>query len=480
MQPKIVLALLLLLKNADGKQKGKKTTKLPVKSILNGQFASPVYNTTLDVVPSIRPPKGSRVFPPPSVGPPTNLESPCKEENVIFVESSIPVSGVTECQTLCIVAESCTFFTFNSGNCGIRSYSPSAYITASPFQNVGTKTEIFSPLLDGKVFVGQALQISGGKSLDCQISCQRDYNCISWTWNEVGGLNPEICVHNYGRTQRKLAVPAIYNIVSGPKYCKIVPRYQCCTVSFWDGCEQRDAQTNYPVTCDDIAVNHLKSSGGIANIYPQGISKEVLCDALTDVENCVTGRGPWTVIQRRGQFGNPDDFFSAKLWDDYVEGFGIPNKEYWLGLKDMAIITAVGQWELRVDLEDYAGKQYSAIYNNFQIARNGLYRLTLTGYDAARSTVADSLSYHSGSDFSTSDNDNDNYSGNCASRSRGAWWHNKCHNSNLNGYNYFQGDLPETSLYFANGIIWENQASQPDQDYYYSWPRVEMKIRKVY
>ena len=29
----------------------------------------------------------------------------------------------------------------------------------------------------------------------------------------------------------------------------------------------------------------------------------------------------WTVIQSRGQFGNPEDFF-LKKWDDYVHGFG--------------------------------------------------------------------------------------------------------------------------------------------------------------
>ena len=31
----------------------------------------------------------------------------------------------------------------------------------------------------------------------------------------------------------------------------------------------------------------------------------------------------WTVIQSRGQFGNPKDFFLRK-WNDYVEGFGEP------------------------------------------------------------------------------------------------------------------------------------------------------------
>ena len=34
--------------------------------------------------------------------------------------------------------------------------------------------------------------------------------------------------------------------------------------------------------------------------------------------------GQWILIQRRGQFGNPKDFFSKKLWVDYEEGFGDP------------------------------------------------------------------------------------------------------------------------------------------------------------
>ena len=30
----------------------------------------------------------------------------------------------------------------------------------------------------------------------------------------------------------------------------------------------------------------------------------------------------WKLIQQRGQFGNPEDFFSSKLWNDYDQGFG--------------------------------------------------------------------------------------------------------------------------------------------------------------
>ena len=101
-----------------------------------------------------------------------------------------------------------------------RTYSPNAIVNASPLQIIGTKTNVYSPIFDGKVFVGQALEIAGGNSFDCQRSCQSNYHCLSWTWSAAGGYNPEICVHNYGRTQRKLSVPVASKIVSGPKYCK--------------------------------------------------------------------------------------------------------------------------------------------------------------------------------------------------------------------------------------------------------------------
>jgi hypothetical protein len=35
--------------------------------------------------------------------------------------------------------------------------------------------------------------------------------------------------------------------------------------------------------------------------------------------------GGWTVLQRRGDYGSPDDFF-FRNWTDYKLGFGDPNK----------------------------------------------------------------------------------------------------------------------------------------------------------
>ena len=112
----------------------------------------------------------------------------------------------------------------------------------------------------------------------------------------------------------------------GLKVYHIAPRYQCCTKSLVPTCEQKDQIVNEPSTCDEISVDQLSSSGGVARIFPRGSPKLVSCDVTSDVDNCVAGKGAWTVIQRRGQFGNPKDFFSTKLWVDYANGFGVPNR----------------------------------------------------------------------------------------------------------------------------------------------------------
>ena len=153
------------------------------------------------------------------------------------------------------------------------------------------------------------------------------------------------------------------------------------------------------------------------------------------------------------------------------------DSELWLGLREVATMTLTGNWQLRVDLEDYTGKSYFALYNNFMINFVEPYTLSVSGFDAANSTLKDSLSGHNGAPFSTSDNDNDASSSNCAALYKGAWWYTKCHSSNLNGYNYnHNGDLPVTGAYYAKGIIWRN--GRGELDHYFSWPKAEMKIRK--
>jgi len=154
--------------------------------------------------------------------------------------------------------------------------------------------------------------------------------------------------------------------------------------------------------------------------------------------------------------------------------------EFWLGLKALSSITSRGTWELMVELEDFKNKSYIAMYHRFKVESSPLYRLSISGYDSLASSITDSLTtHHNGQAFTTSDRDNDIApNGNCAVLHRGAWWYEKCHSSNLNGYNFNRGDLPHEPDYYADGIIWHNSGKVAEQDHYFSWPKVQMKIKK--
>ena len=151
----------------------------------------------------------------------------------------------------------------------------------------------------------------------------------------------------------------------------------------------------------------------------------------------------------------------------------------WLGLRTISSLTREGSWQLKVDLVDFQGNNYTALYNNFRLEEEGPYRIQVSGFDPQQSNIQDSLSYHNGSAFSTSDNDNDSSESNCAALYLGAWWYKSCHRSNLNGYNFNRGDLPETTEFYGKGIIWKNLNNVADHDVYFSWPVVQMKIRRT-
>ena len=84
-------------------------------------------------------------------------------------------------------------------------------------------------------------------------------------------------------------------------------------------------------------------------------------------------------------------------------------------------------------------------------------------------TAGDSLSLHRDMVFTTRDQDNDIYNGNCATDFKGAWWYEKCHSSNLNGC-YRKGNHSS----YADGVNWRDW-----RGYYYSVKRTEMKIKPV-
>ena len=180
-----------------------------------------------------------------------------------------------------------------------------------------------------------------------------------------------------------------------------------------------------------------------------------------------TDGGGWTVFQFR--MNGSQDFYLD--WNDYVNGFGILNGEFWLGLSKIHRLTANTSHTsmLRVDLGDFDGNTAYAKYSTFRVGDSvSKYILTVSGYSG---TAGDSLDYHDGHRFSTRDQDNDAQSGHCAQKLKGGWWYRSCHHSNLNGLYYPSGPY---SSYYYDGVVWGSW-----KGYNHSRKVTEIKVRRA-
>ena len=81
--------------------------------------------------------------------------------------------------------------------------------------------------------------------------------------------------------------------------------------------------------------------------------------------------------------------------------------------------------------------------------------------------AGDSFGLHNGMMFSTKDADNDKSVRHCAVLFKGAWWHEDCNHSNLNGQ-YLRGN----HLSPGDGVNWDLWKGPR-----YSLKKTEMKIR---
>ncbi|XP_018023365.1 ficolin-1-A, partial [Hyalella azteca] len=95
---------------------------------------------------------------------------------------------------------------------------------------------------------------------------------------------------------------------------------------------------------------------GIFNILPPtGNIKRVKCDHSSD------GDVGWTVVLLR-QDGSV--MFNRTL-DEYIQGFGDPSGEVWIGLETLHALTNSRPHQLRVELTDFSSKAAFARYASF-------------------------------------------------------------------------------------------------------------------
>ncbi|PIK55702.1 hypothetical protein BSL78_07408 [Apostichopus japonicus] len=91
------------------------------------------------------------------------------------------------------------------------------------------------------------------------------------------------------------------------------------------------------------------------------------------------------VFQRR--VDSSVDFYL--YWDDYKNGFGDFDGNFWLGNDKLAALTSQTQYELRIDFVSKSGEHYYAKYSSFSVGNEGTnYLLSVSGYDSS-STVGE-------------------------------------------------------------------------------------------
>ncbi|XP_041372716.1 uncharacterized protein LOC121385988 [Gigantopelta aegis] len=135
------------------------------------------------------------------------------------------------------------------------------------------------------------------------------------------------------------------------------------------------------------------------------------------------------------------------------------------GNKNIYRILYQTSYDLRIDLEDFAGNSRYAVYKDFYLEREvNDFRLSIGQYSG---TAADGLSSHYGQPYPTWDRDLDSASGNCAQSFHGVWWYFDCYRSNLNG-GYLHGNHSAN----PSGVSW-----YPWRGMYYSLKSTVMKIR---
>ena len=149
------------------------------------------------------------------------------------------------------------------------------------------------------------------------------------------------------------------------------------------------------------------------------------------------------MIERTIQRRISDSVDFDRDWDDYVNGFGDVDGNYWMGLEEIHQLTTTHDVSMDINIETFEGEPFTLKLQTFSVGNvAGNYAWHFSGYSQSSDRVKGTLfpSNYNGMMFTTRDRDNDLWGANCASgEHRGGWWYRSCAYINLNG-NY-EGDV---------------------------------------
>ena len=207
-----------------------------------------------------------------------------------------------------------------------------------------------------------------------------------------------------------------------------------CT-KWQNNCQKYDLHcTTKPKSCCDILKSY-ESSGDffqeqinntrVNDVYllksPRSTYSTISYLAYCDM---TTAEGGWTVIMRRSDVMVE---FNNKNYDEYEEGFGDLNHDFFYGLKALNELTNQTDWTLRIDFYNRSNDTDSSAYvtyDNFKVGCNGDgYRLKLGMFEPSEPTLLDSLRGFDEQTFvARKQGENEQ---NCAdNNNESGWWYN--------------------------------------------------------
>ncbi|XP_034478150.1 fibrinogen-like protein A [Drosophila innubila] len=278
-----------------------------------------------------------------------------------------------------------------------------------------------------------------GQSKDCVLSKQLDNQCASYCYKamkpllemasqcqqkdaklvdlveQLGELKQQLSVYKERESKNKELLEMAANVVA------IKEKLSNMEVKFQKQLEQQTTETvlrTEPNSClssgRSFQIQKIKVAGMEAFSVP--------CN------NELVGHG-WTLIQQR--LNGSRNFYRG--WDEYREGFGDFNDEFFIGLEKLHHMLASQPHQLYIRMENWKRQFSYANYDNFGVgAESSDYKLLSLGKYSGDTT--DAMRRNEGMKFSTYDRDNDMYNTeSCAQILKDGWWHAACSDCNLNG-----------------------------------------------